>query len=405
MKKVRFGIIGLGNQGTYYARLFNENKIENGILSAVCDVEVSKLENFINKQSNKNIAVFTDYLEMVDSGVCDAVLIVVPHYQHPEMVVECLKRGINVICDKPAGVYTKQVREMNEFAKKCDAKFTIMFNQRTSCLYRKMKEIIGAGGIGKLQRVTWIITDWFRNQAYYNSGSWRATWKGEGGGVLINQCPHQLDLMQWVVGEKPSKVRAFCHYGKWHDIEVEDDVTAYFEYKSGATGVFITTTGEMPGTNRFEVSGTEGKLLCENGKLYSWKNESDSQNYSYTAKTPFETFRSEYSEIDTDGASTQHAGIINNFANALVGLEELYVDGVEGINGVELMNAIELSGWNDGELIRLPIDESRYFTELEEHRKRSKDKNKSDTVSTDATGELAQKYLSNNHSISEIVKK
>ena len=163
--------------------------------------------------------------------------------------------------------------EMNEFAAKHDARFAMMFNQRTNCMYRKMREIIAEGGIGELQRVNWIITDWFRTQQYYESGGWRATWEGEGGGVLINQCPHQIDLVQWIVGEMPKTVRGFCQYGRWHDIEVEDEVTAFFTYANGATGVFITTTGEAPGTNRFEVSGTKGKLLAEAGKLMWYKNE------------------------------------------------------------------------------------------------------------------------------------
>ena len=98
------------------------------------------------------------------------------------------------MCEKPAGVYTKQVREMNEAAEKSDRVFGMMFNQRTNCIYKKMHDMVQSGDYGKLKRVNWIITDWYRTQAYYNSGGWRATWDGEGGGVLLNQCPHQLDL-------------------------------------------------------------------------------------------------------------------------------------------------------------------------------------------------------------------
>ena len=249
----------------------------DAVVTAMCDINPAKIQARKEKTANKDVKYFTDYREMLDSGLCDVVLVETPHYQHPEIVMECLKRGINVICDKPAGVYTKQVKEMNEMAASANAVFGMMFNQRTNCLYRKMKELIANGEIGDIQRVTWIITDWYRTQTYYDGGSWRATWSGEGGGVLINQCPHQIDLLSWVVGMQPSAVNGFCKYGRWHDIEVEDEVTAYFEYENGATGVLITTTGEAPGTNRFEVSGTKGKLLCENKKLYfrcrmqSWK--------------------------------------------------------------------------------------------------------------------------------------
>ncbi len=373
MDKVRFGIIGLGNQGNNYTTKFIDGQIENGVLSALCDINPVKIDAMKKKEGiPEDVVYFTDYKEMLHSGLVDAVLVETPHYDHPEMVKECLKRNIHVICDKPAGVYTKQVREMNEFAKTQKARFAMMFNQRTNCVYRKMREMIAGGEIGELQRVNWIITDWFRTQYYYDSGSWRATWEGEGGGVLINQCPHQIDLVQWIVGEMPQTVRGFCQYGKWHDIEVEDEVTAFFTYKNGATGVFITTTGEAPGTNRLEISGSKGKLLCEKNKLFFYKNEVDTFVHSNTSQKGFGKPKCEIIEVETDGKNEQHVGIMNNFANAILGLEEQFVAGTDGINGVELMNAIELSGWNNGEEIVLPIDEERYLKELNEKRKTSK---------------------------------
>ena len=307
------------------------------------------------------------------------------------MAEECLKRNIHVICEKPAGVYTAQVKEMNAAAEKSEAKFAVMFNQRTDCVYRKMREIIAAGGIGRLQRVTWIITDWYRSQFYYDTGSWRATWAGEGGGVLINQCPHQLDLIGWVVGQMPKKVRGFCHYGKWHDIEVEDDVTAYLEYENGATGVFVTTTGETPGTNRFEVSGTGGKLLCEGGALKWYKNASDSAAFSLETKEFFGRPKCECVAVETDGKNPQHAGIINNFANALLGKEDFFVDGREGLNGVELMNAIELSGWQGGREVTLPVDEELYLAELNKRRAASRLKTADDGAVADTQGSYGSK--------------
>lgn len=373
MEKVRYGIIGLGNQGSHYALyIFDQGRAVDACVTAMCDINPAKIEAMKEKTTNKDVVYFENYIEMLDSGLCDAVLVEVPHYQHPEMVIECLKRGINVICEKPAGVYAKQVREMNEVAAKSKAKFAMMFNQRTSCLYRKMREMVQAGDIGELQRVTWIITDWYRTQNYYDSGIWRATWEGEGGGVLINQCPHQLDLVQWVVGKLPKYVSGFCQYGKWHDIEVEDEVTAFFEYDNGATGMFITTTGETPGTNRFEISGTRGKLVCENGKLYFYKNDVDSREYSQTSTVEFGRPKWENIEVETDGNNLQHIGIINNFTEALLEKEDFFVDGVEGIRGVELMNAIELSGWRGGEKVELPVNEDEYLAELNKRRATSR---------------------------------
>ena len=392
MEKVRYGIVGLGNQGTNYAiKIFDGGKAQDAVVTAMCDINPAKIQAMKEKTANKDVKYFTDYREMLDSGLCDAMLVEVPHYQHPEIVMECLNRGINVICDKPAGVYTKQVREMNQGAAKSDAKFAMMFNQRTNCLYRKMRDIVREGGIGELQRVTWIITDWYRTQQYYDSGSWRATWKGEGGGVLINQCPHQIDLVQWVVGELPVEVNGFCQYGKWHDIEVEDEVTAFFKYKNGATGMFITTTGEAPGTNRFEISGTGGKLICEGGKLIWHKNGEDSAEWSRTNPAGFKKPPCEVIEVETDGQNPQHAGIINNFTAALLGREPMFVDGKEGIAGVELMNAIELSGWNGGEAISLPIDEDRYLRELEAHIAVSRFKEVDDSAVADTAGTFESK--------------
>lgn len=391
MEKVRFGIIGAGNQGSYYTGLFAQGLIENGVLTAVADTNPKKLDILGEKYPEMQFARFTDDEAFFDSGLCDVVLVETPHYDHAALVADGLKRGIHVICDKPAGVYTKQVREMNAVAENSKARFGMMFNQRTNCVYRKMREMIANGDIGELQRVNWIITDWFRTQAYYNSGGWRATWAGEGGGVLINQCPHQIDLVQWIVGEMPQTVRGFCKYGRWHDIEVEDEVTAYFTYKNGATGVFITTTGETPGTNRLEISGTKGKLLCEGDKLIWYKNDEDSQAFSRVAENGFARPNCERIEVETDGENKQHAGILNNFANAVLGLETQFVQGMDGINGVELMNAIELSGWNGGEEISLPIDEERYLRELEAHRKTSRLKENVVEAVADTSGSFGNK--------------
>ena len=381
MDKVRYGIIGVGNQGsTYVLNFFDQDKIIDGCLTAICDTNPDKIKNMQDKIKNISPEYFDNYIDMLDSGLCDAILIETPHYDHPTIAIECFKRGIHVISEKPAGVYAKQVKEMNREAEKTDAKFAVMFNQRTNGNYRKMREMIANGAIGDLQRVTWIITDWFRTQAYYDAGSWRATWDGEGGGVLINQCPHQLDLVSWVVGQQPKYVNGFCQYGKWHDIEVEDDVTAYFEYEGGATGMFITTTGETPGTNRLEVSGTKGKLVCENEQLFFYENAVDSQVYSRTTDKGFEKPDCPVVQVEPDSKGGQHKWIINNFTAAILGKEELFVDGKEGINGVELMNAIEYSGWKGGIRVELPVDEDLYLEELNRHRALSRQKSVKDTV-------------------------
>ena len=267
MKKVKLGIIGLGNMGSAHSQFILGGQTPEIELSAVAERSLKRREQ-AKQLLPQGVRIFEEGSALIDSGVCDAVLIATPHYQHPELAIQAFEHGQHVMCEKPAGVYTLAVREMNKAA---DAHphlaFGMMFNQRTNALYRKMHEMINSGQVGEIKRVNWIVTDWYRSQLYYDSGAWRATWAGEGGGVLLNQCPHNLDLLQWLVG-LPTRVRAFAHNGKWHDIEVEDDVTAYLEFENGATGVFITSTGDAPGSNRLEVTGTRGRLVCENNSLY-----------------------------------------------------------------------------------------------------------------------------------------
>ena len=238
----------------------------------------------------------------------------------------------------------------------------MMFNQRTNCLYRKMKELVSDGTIGDLKRANWIITDWYRTQSYYDSGAWRATWSGEGGGVLLNQCPHQLDLFQWICG-LPVKVDAHLSYGKWHDIEVEDDVTAYMEFENGATGCFITTTGDAPGTNRFEVTGTKGTLICEDNRLILKKLEVDEREWCRTEKRGFAAPPVTVSEVETDGKNEQHSGVLNAFAAHILRGEPLVAGGEEGIRGLTLSNAMHLSSFL-GHPVEIPFDEDLYYEEL-----------------------------------------
>ena len=365
MEKVRYGIVGVGNMGTGHAKKFLSGGVTNGVLTAICDLKPAKIEAVLKLEFEgaASLATFSDYKEMFASGLVDAVIVAVPHYFHPTITIDALNAGLHVICEKPAGVYTKQVKEMNAVAEKSDKLFTMMFNQRTNCLYRKMHEMIKNGELGEIKRVNWIITDWYRSQSYYDSGDWRATWRGEGGGVLFNQCPHQLDLLQWVTGMMPARVHTFCHFGKWHDIEVEDDVTAYLEYENGATGVFVTTTADAPGTNRFEITGNKGKLVCEDKKLMFYKLETPEREFNATYKGGFGHPKAEVIEVETDGQNPQHAGILNNFSNAILGIEPLFVQGAEGLRGVELMDSMLLSTWL-GKTVELPIDDDLYLAEL-----------------------------------------
>lgn len=368
MNKVRLGIIGIGNMGTGHLKNILEGKVPEMEVTAVADRQECR-RAWAKEHLPESVAVFEEGKDLIAAGVCDGVLIAVPHYQHPELTIDAMNHGLHVMCEKPAGVYTKQVREMNEAAKKSDRVFGMMFNQRTNCIYRKMHELVTGGELGAIKRVNWIVTDWYRTQSYYDSGSWRATWDGEGGGVLLNQCPHNMDLLQWICG-MPGKVQAFCHNGKWHDIEVEDDVTAYMEYPNGATGVFVTTTADAPGTNRFEITLEMGKLVCENNKLMLHKLAENERTFCKTAKGGFDTPECTVTEVETDGENEQHVGVLKAFAGKILHGTPLVADGMEGINGLTLSNAMHLSSWLKRE-VEIPFDEDLFLEELNKRRRES----------------------------------
>lgn len=362
MDQVRVGIIGIGNMGSGHAKSITGGEIEGMKLTAIADINPDRLA-WARASLPEGIALYDDAEKMMAGGKIDAVIIATPHYDHPTLAIKAFAHGLHVLSEKPAGVYTKQVRLMNEASEKSSVVFGIMLNQRTNCIYRKMKEIVASGELGEIKRTNWIITNWYRSQSYYDSGSWRATWAGEGGGVLLNQCPHNLDLWQWICG-MPSKMQAFCHNGKWHDIEVEDDVTAYAEYPNGATGVFITSTADSPGTNRFEILLDGGKLVCENDKLMLYKNKIPERVWNATYKGGFGEPGYDVTEVETDGENPQHAGVLRAFAGAILHGTPLVAKGTEGIRGLMVSNAMHLSSWLQRP-VELPIDEELFLSELQ----------------------------------------
>ena len=385
MKKIKLGIIGIGNIGAVHANNVKDGKCPEIEITAIADNDKSRLEWAKEQNFGENITYFDNAIEMLDSKLIDSCIISVPHYDHTVFAIECFKRNIHVMVEKPAGVYTKQVKEMNAFAKECpDVVFGMMFNQRTNCVYRKLKEMVDSGLYGQIRRTNWIITNWYRPQAYYDSGAWRATWSGEGGGVLLNQCPHQLDLLQWICG-LPVSVQAFLKFGQWHDIEVEDDVTAYMEFENGATGCFVTTTGDAYGTNRLEIQLEKGKIVIEDGKIRVWEFAVSEPEFSRTTDNPFAKMEKKELEIVTDGKNEQHYGVMNAFAAAILRGEPLIANGEEGINGLMLSNAMHLSAWTESK-VSLPIDEEVYYEELMKHVKTSKRKATTIEVVADTSG-------------------
>lgn len=360
MNTVRLGIIGMGNIGRYHAEYLLNGKVNRCQLTAVADA-LAPLESW----AARGLRTFTDGEALLRSGAVDAVLIATPHYQHTTLGIAALKAGLHVMVEKPISVHKADAeRLIAAHARRPDRVFAAMFQLRTEPRYVKIKRLISTGELGPLVRVSWIITDWFRTEAYYASGGWRATWKGEGGGVLLNQCPHNLDILQWLCG-MPARVRGFCQLGRYHNIEVEDNVTAYWEWASGATGVFITSTGEAPGTNRLELCGTRGKLVLENNRLTFTRNETDMLEFSRTARTGFARPDVWHVEIPFADAPAQHATLTQNFVDAILDGAPLIAPGAEGLHSVELANAMLYSSLTE-QTITLPLDGVAYEAKLQE---------------------------------------
>ena len=361
MDKVRIGIIGFGGMGSYHGKYIAKGEVPGAELAAVCDVNPERLA-CAAEILGKGAKTFGNLDEFLNSGLIDGVIIANVHYDHPATAIKAFEKGLHVLVEKPAGVYTKQVREMNEAAVGSGKVFGIMYNQRTNPLYQKLRDLIQSGELGEIKRTNWIITNWYRSQSYYDSGRWRATWAGEGGGVLLNQCPHQIDLWQWTCG-MPKRVRAFCGFGKYHKIEVEDDVTIYAEYENGATGVFVASTGDAPGTNRFEISGDRGKIVIEDGRITFWRLRISERQFNREWKGGFGEPECWKCEVPTNGENLQHVGITRNWVDAILKGAPLLAPGIEGINGLQISNAAYLSAWTD-KWADIPVDEDLFFEKL-----------------------------------------
>jgi predicted dehydrogenase len=341
MRNIRIGIVGLGIMGRrYYA-----------MLRALAGVEVTALcVRHLDTIDDLPGAKFADYRRLCASGQIDAVIIATPHYSHPQVAIEALHRGIHVLVDKPLAVHVADGHRMLAAHRDKTLRFGVMFQERSRPLHVTIKAMIQGGVLGDIRRVHWIVTDWFRSQAYYQSSPWRATWKGEGGGLLINQCPHNLDLLQWFVG-LPVRVTAHIALGKYHPIEVEDEVTAFLEYPNGTTGVFSASTGEAPGTNRLEIAGEKGKLVLEQGKLTFFENVIETSVFSRTTPDLFARPPCQARDITVHGAGEGHAGVLKNFRDAILDGVPLLAPAEEALASLELGNAMLLSG-----LLQRPVD-------------------------------------------------
>jgi predicted dehydrogenase len=364
-KAVRIAVIGTGAMGSHHLK--DINTLTTMELAAVCDIDQSKADKHAQLYE---VPAFSEHKEMLERIDIDALLIATPHYDHPQIAVDAFEKGFHVLIEKPIAVHVQAAEELILAYEKALEKlpnlvFAVMFQQRTYGFWKTIKSLIDEGELGQLVRITWISTDWFRTQSYYDNGGWRATWEGEGGGLLLNQCPHNLDLYQWFVG-MPNRVTGFAKIGKYHHIEVEDEVTAFMEHKNGMIGHLILSTGESPGTNRLEIVGEKGKLVFENDLITFFRNKGSMLDKIKTSPKGFEHVENEKIDI-----SFQHHGqpghkfIIANFARAILNGEELVAPALEGVNSLTLANAILHSSFI-GRPIDLPMDAKAYTKKLQE---------------------------------------
>ncbi|MDR3689459.1 MAG: Gfo/Idh/MocA family oxidoreductase [Fimbriimonas sp.] len=376
---VRLGIVGLGNMGS--GHVAGMNRIKRCELTAVCDIVPEKLERY------SQFKTYTDSAEMIRSGEIDAILLAVPHYDHTTIGIDALNNGLHVLTEKPISVHKADCERLIAAHTDKSRVFAAMFNQRTDPFYKRIRAIVKNGELGEIRRTACVATNWFRTEAYYASGGWRATWAGEGGGVLLNQCPHTLDLFQWICG-MPSKIRATCNFGRFHNIEVEDDVTAYLQYANGATGVFIATTGEAPGTSRLEIAGDRGRLVYEDDRITFDRTEMSVAEFCQTSSESFASPATWQCHIPEHSHGPQHIGILQNFVDAILDGSELIAPAEEGIHSVELANAMLYSTFTDS-AVDLPIDSAAYEAALMEKIKTSRFKK---TVRDDVVVDLSKSF-------------
>ncbi|RFA08135.1 dehydrogenase [Subtercola boreus] len=371
--RLRLGIIGYGAQGSLYAKFIADGLVPNTVIGAIADTDPAKAE--AAGAAHPGVALFADAVSMMDSGQVDAVVTCVPHFLHPQLGIEALSRGLHALVEKPAGVYTKQVEQLNAVAAAHpELTFGIMFNQRNNPLYIRLKEIVDSGEIGDVLRSNWIITNWWRPQGYYDQSAWRATWGGEGGGVLVNQAPHQLDLWQWICGV-PRSVFSKVAYGFARNIAVEDEVTVLADFGGGRTGVFVTATHDLVGTDRFEIQGSQGKIVVEDSAVATVTRLVKPERELSESMAMDDVVRLFTGQLDTSELYTtetlrfdspwgaQHSGVLANFAANVLDGTPLLAPGADGIIGVRLANAIHLSSWR-GQEVGLDFDQEEFLDEL-----------------------------------------
>ncbi len=347
-----------------------DGKVPNCEIACVCD------EKYIDPVKFAGLKAYSSVDEMLKDSDAEAVLVATPSFNHFALAKKALLAGKHVLIEKPIALTSLEAKEIVELAKSLGKTCGIMLNQRTTPMYARIKELVASGELGKINRASWFMTNWYRPQIYFTSSNWRGTWKGEAGGALINQSIHNIDIFAWVFG-MPQKLRAWCKFGKYHNIEVEDEATAYFEFPNDMTATFATATGEFPGTNRLEIAADRGFVVAENDKLTITRFDS-LRDYTLNTKYTFGTPESTTTVETFDGKGEQHSGVLANFAAAVDSGAKFDFDAQQGYNSVCLANAMLMSSWTNSD-VDFPFDDAAYAKLLAEKTASSKLREKVDT--------------------------
>ena len=353
MDKVRFGVIGVGGMGSGHCSQLP--KLPEAELTAVCDPNPDTLSLMSAKCS---VSGFARHEDLLDSGLVDAVIIAAPHYFHPTIAQDAFARGLHVLSEKPLAVTVSSADAMISAAKASGKKFCVMYQMRSEGQNRAARAVIDSGRLGDIYRTS-LVMGWYRSQAYYNSGGWRATWSGEGGGVLINQAPHYLDLFTWL-GGLPRRIIGQTRT-RLHDIEVEDEAFATLEYANGAHGYLYASTTEAPNHNMMEICGDRGKLVLHGSSLKVFGLDQSIRSFTKETKEMWASPKAEEiaTEIPEPDELKGHAVITRNFARSILYDEPLMSPGEEGLNAVELINGLILSS-KTGKPVSIPVDRAEY---------------------------------------------
>lgn len=368
---IRIGIAGIGFIAEEYIKLITGGAVQGADITALSSRNAAHMAEIKEKYNLKNAVLFTDYEDMLRCGRIDMVMICTPHFQHPKMAISAIERNIHTLIEKPVGVFPEELDALEHCIRNhAHVQSGVLYCRRTNPIYASIKQLLEEGALGTIKRITWIITDMYRPQIYFDSVSWRGTYSAEGGGMLMNQVSHHIDLLVWLCG-LPEDMQAHCYTAQERNIEVENEVSITMEYSGKAIGQFIASTRECPGSNRLEISGSKGQIILENErKLIARTLQTDEKEFAVATqesygKIPYE----EWEQIlEAPDNRILQAAIVNNFLRALEGKAQVLCPVMEAIQAQQFIQGAYLSSWQEKKL-KLPVDTDAYTAEL---RKRMK---------------------------------